>query len=159
MTPLRQSATISPFDVDYDLAPLGAKVLVIPPGKTPAEGVWYPKPQKPIARPATLPAPVRIATALKRNDPLDGQWHAVADGKSLPELGVNDQRYVLYRSHFSLTGNDSDESFQASDQYVHPRHRFRAGQWPNRQTALSQRRLRCRCDAEHQKIFHPHRAG
>lgn len=99
-------ATIPSFDVDYDLAPLGAKVLVIPPGKTPAEGVWYPKPQQPIARPAALPAPVRIATALKRNDPLDGQWMP-SDGKSLPEQGVNDQRYVLYRSRFSLTGNDT----------------------------------------------------
>jgi len=29
------------------------------------------------------------------------------DGKSLPELGVSDQRYVLYRSRFSLTGNDT----------------------------------------------------
>ena len=101
-----ESATIPPFDVDYDLASLGAKVLVIAPGKTPAEGVWYPKPQQPIARPATLPAPVRIATALKRNDPLDGRWMPW-ECKSLPELGVNDQRYVLYRSRFSLTGNDT----------------------------------------------------
>jgi len=101
-----QTNTIPPFEVTYDLAALGAKVLVIPPGETPAEGVWYPKPQKPIARPATLPAPVRIAMALKRNDPLDGQWLPL-DGKSLPELGVSDQRYVLYRSRFSLTGNDT----------------------------------------------------
>ena len=102
-----ESATIPPFDLAYDLAQLGAKVLVIPPGKTPAEGVWYPKPQKSIARPATLPAPVRIATALKRNDPLDGPWQPLSAGKSLPELGVSDQRYVLYRSRFSLTGNDA----------------------------------------------------
>ena len=101
-----ESATISSFDVDYDLAPLGAKVLVIPPGKTLAEGVWYPKPQKPVAHPATLPVPMRITTELKRNDPLDGQWMSF-DGKSLPELGVNDQRYVLYRSQLSLTGNDT----------------------------------------------------
>jgi hypothetical protein len=102
-----ESATIPPFDVDYELASLGAKVLVIPPGKTPAEGVWYPKPQKPVARPATLPAPVRIATALKRNDPLDGQWQPLPAGKSLPELGVNDQRYIAYRSQFSLTTKDA----------------------------------------------------
>jgi hypothetical protein len=31
---------IAPFDVNYELAALGAKVLVIPPGKTAAEGVW-----------------------------------------------------------------------------------------------------------------------
>ncbi len=101
-----QTNTIPSFEVSYDLPDLGAKVLVIPPGKTPAEGVWYPKPQKSIARPATLPAPVRIATALKRNDPLDGQWMPL-DGKSLPELGVCDQRYVLYRSQFSLTAGDA----------------------------------------------------
>jgi hypothetical protein len=104
---IAESATIPPFDVEFDLAPLGAKALVIPPGKTPTEGVWYPKPQKPIARPATLPAPVRIATALKRNDPLDGAWRPLPAGKSLPELGVNDQRYVLYRSQFALAENDA----------------------------------------------------
>lgn len=97
-----ESTAISPFDVDYALAPLGAKVLVIPPGKTPTDGVWYPKPQKPIARPATMPAPVRIATALKHTDPLHGPWQPLAPGESLPELGINDQRYVLYRSHFAL---------------------------------------------------------
>ena len=101
-----QTNTIPPFDVSYDLAALGAKVLVIPPGKTPAQGVWYPKLQQPIARPATLPAPVRIATALKRNDPLGGSWQPLSAGTSLPELGVNDQRYVLYRSQFALAEND-----------------------------------------------------
>ncbi|HWC59266.1 MAG TPA: beta-galactosidase [Verrucomicrobiae bacterium] len=102
-----QTNAISPFEVDYDLAALGAKVLVIPQGKTPAEGIWYPKPQKPIARPAALPAPIRIATALKRNDPLDGSWQPLSVGKSLPELGVNDQRYVLYRCEFSATDHDT----------------------------------------------------
>ncbi|HLP75296.1 MAG TPA: beta galactosidase jelly roll domain-containing protein, partial [Candidatus Paceibacterota bacterium] len=97
-----QSTNLPPFDVNYELGALGAKVLVIPPGKAPAEGVWYPKPQKPITRPATLPAPVRIVTALKRNDPLDGQWQPLPAGKSLPELGVSDQRYVLYRAQFAL---------------------------------------------------------
>ncbi len=97
-----QSTNLPPFDVDYELAALGAKVLVIPPGKTAAEGVWYPKPQKPIARPTTLPEPVRIATALKHNDPLDGSWQPLPAGESLPELGVSDQRYVLYRARFAL---------------------------------------------------------
>jgi hypothetical protein len=102
-----QSATVPPFNVDYELADLGAKVLVIPPGKSPAEGVWYPKPQKAIMRPATLPAPVRLATALKRNDPLDGNWQPLPAGKSLPELGVSDQRYVLYRAIFSLPADEA----------------------------------------------------
>ncbi len=102
------SIDVPPFEVEYELGALGTKVLVIPPEKTPAEGVWYPKPQEPIARPAVLPAPVRIAAALKRNDPLDGQWMPL-DGKSLPELGVNDQRYVLYRARFSLASGQAEK--------------------------------------------------
>ncbi len=101
-----QSIDVAPFEVKYELGALGAKVLVIPPGKTASEGTWYPKAQEPIARPAVLPAPVRIATALKRNDPLDGKWQAW-DGQSLPELGVNDQRYVLYRARFSLNADEA----------------------------------------------------
>jgi hypothetical protein len=100
------TATIPPFEVDYSLADLGTKVLVIPPGKTPAEGVWYPKVQD-MPSPKQLPAPVRIASALKRHDPLDGKWQALPEGKSLPELGVSDQRYVLYRSRFTLSETDA----------------------------------------------------
>jgi hypothetical protein len=102
-----RTPNIPPFEVSYDLGPLGAKALVIPPGKTPAEGVWYPKAQKPIATPAKLPAPVRIASALEKNDPLDGKWEKLPDGKSLPELGVSDQRYVLYRSRVTLSADDA----------------------------------------------------
>jgi hypothetical protein len=104
---IAESPTIPPFDLNYELAPLGAKVLVISPGKTPTEGVWYPKSQKAIERPATLPPPVRIAKALKHSDLLDGPWQPIPACKSLPELGVNDQRYVLYRSRFFLTENDT----------------------------------------------------
>jgi hypothetical protein len=100
------TAMFPPFEVDYELPALGAKVLVIPPGKAPAEGVWYPKAQEPIQRLATLPAAVRITSALKASDPLDGRWQAM-NGKSLPELGVNDQRYVLYRARFSLAAEEA----------------------------------------------------
>lgn len=100
------AATIPPFEVDYALADLGAQVLVIPPGKTAAEGVWYPKAQT-LPAPPVLPASVRIASALKHHDPLDGAWQALPADKSLPELGVSDQRYVLYRARFSLTEADA----------------------------------------------------
>ncbi|HEY8961355.1 MAG TPA: beta-galactosidase [Luteolibacter sp.] len=100
------AAPLPSFEVEYALADLGAKVLVIPPGKTPAEGTWYPKAQEAPA-PKPMPAPVRIASALKRLDPLDGQWRALTDGKSLPELGVSDQRYALYRSRFTLSEADA----------------------------------------------------
>jgi hypothetical protein len=100
------TATIPPFEVDYSLADLGTKVLVIPPGKTPAEGVWYPKIQD-MPSPKQLPAPVRIVSALKRHDPLDGKWQPLPEGKSLPELGVSDQRYVIYRARFTLAETDA----------------------------------------------------
>ncbi len=99
------AATIPPFEVDYTLGDLGSKVLVIAPGKSAAEGVWYPKPQ--VLPPAPrLPAPVRIASALKHLDPLDGGWRALREDKSLPELGVDDQRYVLYRARFTLAEDE-----------------------------------------------------
>ena len=97
---------VAPFAVSYQLDPLGARVLVIPPGKQPAEGTWYPKPQKPIARPEKEPASVRIAAALRRPDPLDGPWQALPDGKSLPELGINDVRYVMYRGRIDLAESE-----------------------------------------------------
>ena len=101
-----ESLTLEPFEVMYDLSPLGTKVLVIPPGKKTLDGVWYPKPQKVLNSNDDLPASIRIGSALKCNDPVDGQWQDLPEGKSLPELGVNDQRYVLYRSSFSLTSED-----------------------------------------------------
>ena len=100
------AATIPPFEVEYSLADLGAKVLVIPAGKTAAQGVWYPKTQAVPPAPR-LPAPLRIASALKRPDPLEGRWQALPADKSLPELGVSDQRYVLYRARFSLPESDT----------------------------------------------------
>ena len=97
--------SMPPFDVSYELEPLGSRVLVIPPGKTPVEGTWYPQLA---ARTAPLPPPaaIRIAHAWRRNDPLTGAWQALAKGRSLPEIGVNDQRYVLYRSECTLAAGD-----------------------------------------------------
>ncbi|MCI0500109.1 MAG: beta-galactosidase [Planctomycetales bacterium] len=102
-----EATAIPPFEVAYDLGPLGAGVLVIPPGKTPAEGVWYPKPQEPITRPATLPAPVRIACVLRRDEDFAARWQPLPEGKSLPELGVDDQRYTLYRAKISLSAGEA----------------------------------------------------
>jgi hypothetical protein len=101
-----QIAAIAPFEIEFALSDLGAKVLVIPPGKTAAEGIWYPKVQA-IPVPPTLPAPARITSALKHPDPLDGMWQPLPSEKSLPEFGVSDQRYVLYRSRFTLSEADA----------------------------------------------------
>lgn len=91
------AANLPPFEVAYELAPLGAKCLVIPPGKTAAEGTWYPKPQAAAIRPAQ-PKPIRLAEAGHRDEDFAGVWRPLPAGKSLPELGVSDQRYVLYRA-------------------------------------------------------------
>jgi hypothetical protein len=99
----KASSTLPPFEVSCDLAGMDSKILVIPPGKTTSEGVWYPKPQPAIQRPSTLPQPVRIAAALRHEDPTSGVWKSWKNGISLPELGVSDHRYVRYRSQFNLT--------------------------------------------------------
>ena len=101
------AVSIEPFDVAYDLAPLGAKVLVIPPSKASPSGTWYPKTQPPAPRSATLPAAVRIASVKRKNDPFGTTWQPVPAGVSLPEMQVSDARYVLYRSHFKLTAGEA----------------------------------------------------
>lgn len=101
-----QAVSIAPFDVEVSLDPMGSKILVIPAGKTAAQGIWYPQPQLRIKRPEQLPQPVRLATALKQDDPNQGKWVPVTDGTSLPELMVSDHRYVRYRGSVALTGDD-----------------------------------------------------
>lgn len=95
------------FEVTYQLDPIGAKVLVIPPGKSPEEGTWYPKPQPPIKRPAELPGPVRITSALKHDEAFAVNWKPLPAGKSLPELGVSDQRYTAYSATFNLSAEEA----------------------------------------------------
>jgi len=101
------NAAIKPFKVVCNFAPMDSKILVIAPEKSVAEGVWYPKPQPAIQRPAKLPAPVRLSTALRSEDPDSGDWTPWKNETSLPELGVSDHRYVRYRSHFNLSATDA----------------------------------------------------
>ena len=100
---------IEPFEVSCDLAPRAAGVWVIPPGKSAGEGTWYPKPEAPIARPATLPAPVRVANILRRDEDFAAKWRPLPGDTSLPELGVGDQRHALYRAKFDLTASEAAE--------------------------------------------------
>lgn len=102
-----QSVKIEPFEVQCDIGPLGAGVLVIPPGKTAGQGTWYPKAEKPIARPASLPAPVRLSKILRRDEDFDVKWQPLPAAASLPEMDVGDQRYVLYRARFDLTDSEA----------------------------------------------------
>lgn len=98
------TAASEPFTVDYHLSALGAQVLVIPPGATPEQGKWWPQIGMRPIRPSVNMAPVRIAEALRCEDPVkDAEWKQLPVKTSLAELGVTDFRYSLYRSVFNLS--------------------------------------------------------
>jgi len=101
-----QTSSVKPFAVDCNLPPMSSKILVIAPGKSAAEGTWYPKKQEPIARPAKLPASVRIANALCHEDPTTGDWKPFVNGTSLSEMMVSDHRYVRYAATVKLTAEE-----------------------------------------------------
>ena len=89
-----------PIPVKYDLAAFGMKVLCLPAGE------WQPQAVTPPERPAD-PAPVRIATCLTRPETASSGWHAVAAGAPLSALGIFDSRFVAYRTHATLTAEQS----------------------------------------------------
>ena len=103
------SAAVKPADdealkFEYDLSPGGFKILHLPAGVTDtAKGEWLPKPVAAPARPSVMPATVRITSARKQSEPGGSDWAPVKPGESLPDKGVNDSRFVLYRSKFHLT--------------------------------------------------------
>lgn len=104
------SVTVSPINVSYDLPALGTKVLVIPAGKPETKGEWWPQEQIRPLRPAKLSQPVRIASALKKEDAFaKADWKQLPRLVSLPDLGVNDFRYSLYRAQVSLTSRQVAE--------------------------------------------------
>ena len=86
---------------------MAAKILVIPPIIEPSKGVWYPKKQQKINYPDSLPKSVRISQIFRHKDPQGDNWKQWKNGVSLPELNVNDQRYVKYRTTFKLTASDA----------------------------------------------------
>lgn len=107
------SLVIDPIEVSYDLPALATKVLVVPAGKKPSKGEWWPKEQARILRPANMPKPVRVVKAWKKEDMFDkAQWKLLPRLVSLSDLGVNDFRYSLYRSRVNLTAQQAaDERF------------------------------------------------
>lgn len=99
----KAAAAVEPFDITYSLADLGAQVIVIPPSAKPEQGVRWFDTFETAPAPAELPPVVRIATALTRaEDFAAARWQPLPEGKSLPELGVNDARYSLYRARLTL---------------------------------------------------------
>lgn len=102
-----------PIDVIYDLPALGCHVLVIPAGKEAGKGEWWPKEQMRPLRPSKVPAPIRIASAQKKEDDFaKADWKGLSRLASLSDLGVNDFRYSLYRTRIRLTpAQAADERF------------------------------------------------
>lgn len=98
------TSAIEPFTIDFNLPDLGSQVLVIPPGAKPEQGKWcLLDPQQPL-RPSVNITPVRIATAMRSEDPVtEAKWKSLPKETSLAELGINDFRYGLYRSKVKLS--------------------------------------------------------
>ncbi|BEG99247.1 beta-galactosidase [Bacteroides sedimenti] len=93
-----------PIRFRCELGALDSKVLVLNTGETNgSKGEWFPKEQNEILRPKKIPASVRITTAYKQNETFKARWTPLGSAVSLPELGVNDCRYSLYKSKFNLT--------------------------------------------------------
>jgi beta-xylosidase len=100
---LKESISIPSFDVDFQLADLDAKVLVIPPGKTASEGEWWPK-NKNGPKAVLTQKSIRITKALMKKDPqAKAKWEPLKPQTSLSEIGVNDFRYSYYRANIKLT--------------------------------------------------------
>lgn len=93
--------------IDCQLGALDSKMWVLRPNES--VGEWYPKEQALPQRPEVLPASISIETAYRRNEEFGGSWQKLPEGKSLPELGVNDCRYVMYRSKVSLAAREVEE--------------------------------------------------
>jgi len=90
-----------------ELAAHEAKVLVLPSGESNGvKGKCFPHKQDEILRPGKIPATIRIANAYKRDENFNTDWLPLGENLSMPDMDVNDCRYSLYRSRFSLTDEE-----------------------------------------------------
>lgn len=92
--------------IDCQLAALDSKLLVVHAGTDMVE--WYPREQTLPERPVALPLPITITDVWRKDEDFRGDWIPLRKGKSLPELGVNDCRYSMYRSQVNLTQKEVD---------------------------------------------------
>ncbi len=95
-----------PMRIDCRLGALDSKLLVLSPGGTSTE--WYPREQVLPARPVALPAAISVTKVWRKDEDFRGDWKPLRKGVSLPELGVNDCRYSMYRSRVNLTQKEVD---------------------------------------------------
>jgi len=112
--PVKDSLNIPAVALAYELSPLTAKVLVIPPGAAPADGKWYPQYDTKVTRHEDSSSIIRISTALTAPDPVNSaRWKPLPPDLSLTQLGVDDFRYSLYRTTFKL-----DDKQVQSEKYL-----------------------------------------
>lgn len=92
------------IQIACQLGALDSKVFVVSSDATGLQqSEWYPKEQALPKRPATLPKAIRVLEAYKQNETDKGEWKELSNETSLPEIAVNDCRYVRYRSKVTLT--------------------------------------------------------
>ncbi|MDQ6530878.1 beta-galactosidase [Flavobacterium sp. LHD-85] len=99
----KEIVNIPALNVDFKLADLDAKVLVIPPGKNPLKGEWWPK-NNTIEKKNLAQKSIRISKVFKKDDPKESAvWEPLKAATSLSENGVNDFRYSYYKTSITLT--------------------------------------------------------
>ncbi len=87
----------------YSLEPFGSKVLYLPPGEKDAvKGEWLPAAAPAVERPASLPAPVTITSALARADSGPSQWTPLRPDENLAQAGVYDSHFIFYRAKITV---------------------------------------------------------
>lgn len=99
------------FEIHYELDSMETKVLIIPPGKKINKGVWWGM-QDDLKKNTGLSSTktqIPIKKVLAFDEDFKANWKPLEAGVSLPELKVNDARYVLYRSKYNLTGSEASQ--------------------------------------------------
>lgn len=111
---------LEPVEVTYELNALDTKVLVIPSGKRPSQGEWWPHKAAQPKRPSKVPASIRIVSVKKKEDCVgNADWMHLHRLVSLSDLGVNDFRYSLYRAKVTLDANQvAKERFLLFNMYT-----------------------------------------
>lgn len=87
------------MDFECNLEPSDSKMIVIDAKKDLVS--WYPQKQMETYNNTKYPSAIRIKKVYKRNEAFKGTWRPLKN-KSLPELNVNDCRYVMYKSSVNL---------------------------------------------------------
>ena len=87
------------LNVDVDLKPFDAKVMVLPAGSTDtSKGDWLPKILPLPQRPTSLPPAIVVNTIKHKADPGPTDWKPVTGDRSEEAAGVFDRRFVYYRA-------------------------------------------------------------